>query len=186
MHWTRRTVIVLGSALAGACAPEPIAVTPDDLVGTWQGARWSDRTRILWSTTITAQGAITIRFLTCFNGEALTREEQTGTTTIEDSTWRIVVTSLDYSDLRSGDTEHSGGFAHDYTVTRLTNDELRYRSTENGNRFRVTRASPDAELTCPPPRIDVGSGSPTDRERDGWINRGVGDGEEKEDSATAN
>ena len=163
--------IVTLVALVSACG-EPPAPISGDISGTWHGARWEGRARVLWRSMQEVNGPITITFLTCFNGEALSQEVHRGTGSLLEGYWNIELDELEYTDLRTGKTSVGVAFDHSYEFTEISDARMRYRSDEFGERYEVTRVADDFELTCPPGRPPIQTDPGDARGRDAWIVRG--------------
>lgn len=162
-------IVLLASLCAGCLDPPP--PISGDITGLWHGARWDKSARVLWSSDVKPGGNVIIRFLTCFNGDAISQQRQTGRAALVDGFLRIELDELEFTDLRTGEVITDAGFNHDYEVIEFSPTRMRYRSEAFGERYEVTRVTADFELACPPPTISVQSDPGTDRPADAWIIR---------------
>ncbi|MEO1574444.1 MAG: hypothetical protein AAFU65_05735 [Pseudomonadota bacterium] len=177
-------IVLCALALCACDAPEPPALQ-GNINGTWQGERWDGRARVLWTTVQSDDGRIEIEFITCFNGEVLSRENQYGTATLTEGYWVIDLDHVEYRDLRSGETTMGEGFDSRYEFLEISDERLRYRAENSGTRFEVVKASVDARQSCPPARITVDTDPGERVRRDAWISRGVGYEDEEDDADDA-
>ncbi|MFK8015300.1 MAG: hypothetical protein AB8G17_07650 [Gammaproteobacteria bacterium] len=181
-----RPLILLVALAVGACnvttAPEPPAPTIEgDIIGHWTGQRAENRADVLWLSHVEADGTLEIEFWTCFNGQRMRWQRQSGLGGLRDG---LFETRIARQEFRGPDDDvvnvNEEGFDYDYRVTELTDSLLRYESEELDERYEVTRVDASYTLRCPPATVIVDTEPTGPRQPDAWIRRGVEDGQSDE------
>ena len=174
-----RWLIYCAAGLA-ACTPPPEPVN-GDIAGAWHGQRWEGQARVHWLSRIADDGELDIRFMTCFNGEVVRTEHQYGHGQLTDGVFRIELAYIDYPNTQTGEIEQGEGFDHDYAMTELTAERMRYYSTEHGERYEALRVANDFEPQCAPATLNVRTEPGSRRAKDAWITRMVDEPEDEDD-----
>ncbi len=158
---------------SGGCKPARSVVMEGDISGRWYGERWDGSARILWLSENRADGGFEVLFHTCYAGKVVGTEWQGGTAAFADGLYRVSIDHITYDDREWQATGQDGPLVHDYEISRITPDSMRYRSIVDGRRYEVRRVEADFQMRCPAARRVVNT-SPGGRSgRDAWIRRGV-------------
>ncbi|MFK7886076.1 MAG: hypothetical protein AB8G16_04350 [Gammaproteobacteria bacterium] len=165
-----KRAIVLCCGVLGACTPPPEPIN-GDITGAWHGQRWEGAARVQWLSRIADDGEIDIRFMTCFNGDVVRAEHQFGYATLTDGTFRIELDRIEHPNPDSGEVDEVVGFDHDYAMTELNAERMRYYSVENGERYEALNVSLDFEPQCAPASLNVRTAPGARRTQDAWITR---------------
>lgn len=163
-------LIVLCGVVLGACTPPPEPVN-GEIAGAWHGQRWDGQARVHWLSHIADDGELDIRFITCFNGEVVRTEHQYGRGDLTDGVFRIDLDYIEYPNPETGEIEQGEGFDHEYAMTELRADRMRYYSSEHGERYEASRVANDFEPECAPATLNVRTEPGARRAQDAWITR---------------
>ena len=174
-----KPLILLCSIALGGCNMTPAQDPPPpvinaDIAGHWAGQRSEGRAQVLWHSHLTTTGKLEIEFWTCFNGQRMRWQRQTGQGGLRDG---VFETRIELQEYRGPDDEDvvvtDSGFDYDYRVTELTQARMRYESDEFDTKYLVERVDAAYQLACPPATITVDTEPTGSQRNDAWIRRGV-------------
>lgn len=124
-----------------------------------------------WRSRIAESGELDIRFITCFNGDIVRTEHQYGNGQLIEGVFQIELDRIEYPNSETGEIEAGEGFDHDYAMTFLDDERMRYYSVEHGERYEARRVADDFEPECAPASLKVRTEPGEKRSQDAWITR---------------